>query len=331
VDTARRRAIAGAASLALSGVITRAVGAVPAPAELTPVAKNYSPAEQIMYATVLLSFPGVNSPDELKVGTGFFFAFFEQNSGLATPAIVSNWHVFDGADKCYFQLIAKDADGKPEFRKNHYIEVNDLHKKVIRHPDADLAILPAVSFLDELKMKGKEAFFFCLDQKIIPTEGQLKSLDAIESVITVGYPEAIWDNVNNLPIAHRGITATPPYVDYQGRPEFLVDFATLPGSSGSPMFLFDQGFWAVKGGGINIGGQRIYLLGVVDQWFRQKTGELENGGGRRENPSSPPAQPSPLAMNLGLCIRSSKILDFEPLMVQRGFKTPPGYVMRAGQ
>jgi hypothetical protein len=52
----------------------------------------------------------------------------------------------------------------------------------------------------------------------------------------VGYPTGLWDDVHNSPLFRTGSTATHPAVDFQGRPEFVVDLACFPGSSGSPVF-----------------------------------------------------------------------------------------------
>lgn len=52
-----------------------------------------------------------------------------------------------------------------------------------------------------------------------------------------GYPRGFYDRLNLLPVARRAITATPISVDYEGRPEFLMDASVFPGSSGSPVFV----------------------------------------------------------------------------------------------
>lgn len=51
----------------------------------------------------------------------------------------------------------------------------------------------------------------------------------------VGYPDGIWDEFNNQPIVRRGITATHPKNDFNGKGEFLIDAVCFPGSSGSPV------------------------------------------------------------------------------------------------
>lgn len=59
----------------------------------------------------------------------------------------------------------------------------------------------------------------------------------IQDILMVGYPIGISDNVNNLPIVRKGITASHVNKNFQGRNEVLIDAACFPGSSGSPVFL----------------------------------------------------------------------------------------------
>lgn len=49
----------------------------------------------------------------------------------------------------------------------------------------------------------------------------MNKLDAMEDVIMVGYPVGLWDSVNNRPIFRRGITATDPKVDFEGKKNFM--------------------------------------------------------------------------------------------------------------
>ena len=68
----------------------------------------------------------------------------------------------------------------------------------------------------------------------LPRAEEWSTLTALEDVVIVGYPDNIWDSVNNL-----GVTATHPKIDYEGRSEFLIA-AIYPGSSGSPVFLYNR-------------------------------------------------------------------------------------------
>jgi len=132
-----------------------------------------------------------------------------------------------------------------------------------------------------------------------------------------------------VPVMRRGITATPPYLDFMGKQEFLIDASIFPGSSGSPVFLFNQGTWVLRNGNTNAGGFRIQLLGIVYAVALHKTnGEIVIA------PAPTQARPmavTPIPNNLGLCIRASRILEFESILVQRGVKPPDGYQMRSAR
>lgn len=76
---------------------------------------------------------------------------------------------------------------------------------------------------------------------MIPNEEQIKQMDAIEPITFIGYPNGIWDSTNLLPVARRGTTASPIEVDFEGSPRFLIDASVFGGSSGSPVFILNQG------------------------------------------------------------------------------------------
>jgi len=92
-------------------------------------------------------------------------------------------------------------------------------------------------------------------------------------VIKVVEEQEIYDRRNLLPVVRRGITATPISVDFEERPEFLIDASIFPGSSGSPVFLCNIGSYSPKGKGLVIG-SRIFFLGVVGSVFIRK--DLDN-------------------------------------------------------
>ena len=83
-------------------------------------------------------------------------------------------------------------------------------------------------------------FFQSLDDSFIYSNTQLESLMAVEDVIMVGYPIGLADDIHNLPLIRSGITASHPAIDFRCKPEGVVDMACFPGSSGSPVFLYNQ-------------------------------------------------------------------------------------------
>jgi hypothetical protein len=164
------------------------------------------------------------------------------------------------------------------------------------------------------------------DQSLIPTDEDIRKFIPVEEALIVGYPDGISDTVNNIPVFRRGVTATPVYLDFRGEPVFLLDAAIFPGSSGSPVFLYNQGAWSDRQGHLQLG-SRTALLGIVFGVFNHAAdGKIV-------------VQPAPTQLsqkvqslipnNLGVCIRASKLLDFEPALVKLGVKVPDGYVIRS--
>jgi len=198
--------------------------------------------------------------------------------------------------------------------KNHIpVVLENFEQRWILHPESniDLAIMPMAPLLNKANQKGFHPFYIALDKSIIPTKEQLNELTAVEEILMTGYPIGIWDEVNNYPIFRKGITATHPYYDYNGRSEFVIDAACFPGSSGSPVFLANLGNYMEKKGGTVIG-TRFYFLGVLyggPQYTA--TGEVIV--------VDIPTQLDTIAVsnipsNLGYVIKSKKILDFELIL-----------------
>ena len=140
----------------------------------------------------------------------------------------------------------------------------------------------------------------------------LDNLFAIEDVYMIGYPNGLWDEAHNLPIARKGMTATNPVIDYNGKKEFLVDMAVFPGSSGSPVFLYNPNWFTTKKD-IQVGG-RIYLLGVLyASPLFEVEGEIVVDNELEANDQR---TYSDIPMNLGYVIRIEKVVDFKPLLLE---------------
>lgn len=198
--------------------------------------------------------------------------------------------------------------------KNHHIfQIDDFERAWIPHPDGnvDLCAMPIAPLLEMAAKENKRLFFVPLDESLIPTKAELEDMVLMEEITMVGYPNGIWDEVNNMPVFRRGISATHPNLDWNGKPEFLIDAACFPGSSGSPVFLFNQSGFATKTGGMVIGPSRVKLLGILYAGPQQTvTGEIKI--------VAVPTQSIPLALtaipiNLGMVIKSTKLDAFSTI------------------
>ena len=127
----------------------------------------------------------------------------------------------------------------------------------------DLCILPIASIHYEIEKAQKELYYTALTLDEIPRKDEIaNSISRIEDIIVVGYPDGIWDSYNNMPIVRKGITATSLQLDFNNEPKFLIDAAIYGGSSGSPVYIFNQGSYSLVDNGL-VAGTRLKLVGIV--------------------------------------------------------------------
>lgn len=201
----------------------------------------------------------------VESGTGFFWnASSEPN--LLTLGLRTNKHVLHGADSIQIRChLAKDencSEPSGQFIDYHMlIKTGDL----INHPDpsVDLCSVGLGDLVLELRSRGQYIFCCTLNESMIPDEQQWKDFDAIEDVIMVGYPSGLADDYNNRPLVRRGVSATQIGKKYNGKPEFLVDMACYPGSSGSPIFIHQNSFFDKSLNNFVISGQRFFFVGIL--------------------------------------------------------------------
>lgn len=183
----------------------------------------------------------------------------------------------------------------------------------VKHPnnDVDLCVLPISGIHEIMKKDGKNIFYMGLEKDIIPTQAIVNELTAMEDITMIGYPNGIWDETNNLPIFRRGITATHPRFDYNGKQEFLIDAACFPGSSGSPVFLLNIGSYADRKGEL-CEGTRGFLLGVLYSGPQHMViGEMHV---IKMPTSEKTIALSKIPNNLGFVIKSNELLAFEDIL-----------------
>jgi hypothetical protein len=201
-----------------------------------------------------------------SVGTGFFFSF-PAGPGKGLQVMVTNKHVV--ANAVAYDLYFHEAEQQPgqplrPSGKIHGFRLRMLDQGWFNHPsdDVDLCATPIEPFRREAERLGKSIFFTTLSTEHIPDDQALDQLLALEAITMIGYPIGLWDEVNNLPIARRGMTASHPGVDFNGKRIGVVDIAAFPGSSGSPVLVVNEGGYAISGGFVT-GGSRILLLGIL--------------------------------------------------------------------
>ena len=225
--------------------------------------KKPSMAQQAIYSTVKLT--AFKNGNIIGTGTGFFFHFDEKGDS-SCPAIVTNKHVIAGADEIRARChLSHDEGGRPSGQFVNFIM--QLHTTtIIYHPnnDIDLCALMIGTILQQGKDLKKPVFYVPLGINLIPSRAGYNKFDDIENVTMIGCPNGISDEVNNVPIVRRGITATSLTRNYNDKPEFVVDMACFPGSSGSPIFVMDQaGYFDHTTNQYLMGANRFYLVGIL--------------------------------------------------------------------
>ncbi|MDP9025443.1 MAG: serine protease [Candidatus Eremiobacteraeota bacterium] len=248
-------------------------------------------------------------------GTGFFFDF-EFIGGKVVPMLVTNRHVLRGMSQAALHMTRESDGGTPIFGRHTRLIIQNLQARVLYHPDesTDLALLMVGDTISENRKNGTPLHYKAVSPTHILSPDSAGILTAIEEVLMIGYPNSLWDGVNNLPIVRRGVTATPVERDYEGRAEFVIDAACFPGSSGSPVFLYNE-IALSRESGRPILQRRFGLLGVL---YAGPQHTVEGTIIVESIPTAVRSVPiSRIPMNLGFCVKAHRILDFMPQLWDR--------------
>lgn len=233
-----------------------------------------SPTEQLFFTTVRIETTEVIDGKYVSyIGTGFVL-----NSESGASYLVTCRHVVEPAREVKIVFRA-GSSGKPILGTEIIFELAEYTSEWRYHPNAavDIAMTP-LDPLVRARTSGLPPHAVALPASMIPSASQLEELDGIEEVFFVGYPRGVWDRKNGLPIVRRGITASPPALDFDGEKKFLIDAPVFSGSSGSPVVLLDRGPHTNKYGQIRLGGGRAFLLGILAKaHFSREDTELSGG------------------------------------------------------
>ena len=238
-------------------------------------------------------------------GSGTAFVVTHAHARGTHTFIVTNRHLVDGVRRGGLVFTQK-INGQPALGQRFQLNIEDFPHAWFMHPDpeVDLAIIPIRPLEQAARDRGVELYYHVIDSRLAPDAATLRALDALEEVLFVGYPSGVWDQVNLMPILRRGTTATPMALDFEGRAEFLIDAAVYPGSSGSPVFVYQPETGRT---GQGMGRSKFMFAGVVAAvFFREEANHLV--------PAPVPANNSATVMgsemiDLGLVIKASAVLE----------------------
>jgi len=241
----------------------------------------------------------IKNEQPIGTGTGFYFMFSTQKNEQI-PVLVTNKHVSQTGEELRFFFHTNKG----------ILPIVVESKQFINHYDEniDLSILLIGTFMNKLNQQNiKIKNVFLIEENILTDK---KKLNTLEDVLMIGYPIGLIDEKNKLPLIRKGITASNILKDWNGKSEFLIDLACFPGSSGSPVLIFNEGIFS-EGGNLTIGSNRIYLLGILYGGPQFKA----NGEIKIENVSLKPKAVIDIPMNLGVVIKAERLLDFKSSII----------------
>lgn len=210
-----------------------------------------------------------------------------------------------------FRTYLTVARGEKDQLKVVPAELNFGEKDWIMHPNpnVDLCCLPINQVLDGARKAGIVPIILPIPRLGIEGDDKMVKYGQMDQVIMIGYPDALWDRVNNQPIFRRGIIATNPNLDFNGQKEFLIDMPVYNGSSGSPVFIVREGtFVDRRTGKVMVANTpNFHLIGVVYATYQHSV----------QGQVIPVPIPTTMSLssmmnipnNLGLVLRAQRILE----------------------
>ncbi|HVZ99911.1 MAG TPA: serine protease [Caulobacterales bacterium] len=217
-------------------------------------------SNQLVFNTVRLVAHQPNGHENF--GTGFIVAIGDGESTI--PLIVTCSHCLSGAISVSLTCVSANKDGTPDLGN---VQTWTLDKSLLQlvapHASLDVVAIPFGPIANQAHAAGKPIFHRQLIASNFVSEEEREKLTALESVVFVGYPLGLYDSKNALPLLRVGSTASPIWSYFEQEPKFLIDAEVFPGSSGSPVFILNEGAYSTPEG-LSVG-IRFHLVGMITQ------------------------------------------------------------------
>lgn len=242
---------------------------------------------------------------QYKASSFFYFLTLENEK---VPVLVTNRHVVRDKVIMHATISQVSADNTPVLGNYFNLDINcGSDKTIYKHPNdnIDLAVIDLRPYLQ--KLPQNKYFSDFLNQTEIITAGDLKRMHAMQEIIMIGYPNGIFDGVHKLPVFRKGIAATNPAVDYNGEKCFLIDTSCFPGSSGSPVFSYENDTLGVDAEGYLTSFSGFHLMGILSAGYQNSVmGQVIDSRGvvKLDMPN-----------NLGIVIKASCLDDFKVFFI----------------
>lgn len=258
--------------------------------------------ENLMYSSVMIK-------TQAGYGTGSVF----ESDGILI--LVTNKHVvnFHEHESVTLTFHLTDNQGNPS---DDMVEITGMFRWFF-HETLDLCCCLLNHVGNALRKTLNRTLFLrsYSEQNIISNNDLLSSLSMIETVIMVGYPIGLVDKTNEFPVFRKGITASHAGLNFQEKGVGLVDISCWPGSSGSPIMIYDEGSYIDKKQHALLPGNRLYLLGYLF------AGPMYNAIGTLSKVNIPLNLPnnmpnSYVPMNLGYYVFASELMSMIPHIKQ---------------
>ncbi len=222
-------------------------------------------SNQFLFTTVKIQ--GKTDEEEPVSGTCFFYAFNSSRSGRTFNALITCRHVLENMVEAnlLFHIGTYKQDAKDiAMQSANWRKIANLQQSVIYHPDKDIDLCGIPIDLLKVEMRSGEVVSPIIitipDNLVLPDE-KLIELTPMEEVFIIGFPAGLTDSKTGLPVIRKGIIAFHPGIDFNGKSLGLLDITSYPGSSGSPVLIYNQGSYPTQNG-ITIG-NRVIFLGVL--------------------------------------------------------------------